>query len=264
MGLFSGTSGRNAAIYSAGLAQQNQNTINDILAAAQNNALGQINNGLSSSLGALSSGYSNATDQYNSAISRLNPWTNAGTGALSTYQNAIGLNGTDGNSAATSTFQASPGYRYSVDQATDAVARKQSALGMLGSGNTAQAISDRAQNMANQEWGSWLDRLNGLSSQGQQSATTQSGLQSSLGNLYAQQGRDTSGLYTNAATNSANTITGTGNSMANAQQQFGNTIQSLAGSASQAGSNAAANRLGALVNAGSTFSKLLGSLAGSY
>lgn len=48
-----------------------------------------------------------------------------------------------------------------MDQSLEGVARKANALGGGLGGNTLAALSDRAGNMANQEYGSWLDRLQG-------------------------------------------------------------------------------------------------------
>ena len=70
------------------------------------------------------------------------------------------MNGPEGNTRATSAFQAGPGYRYAVDQSLDGIARSAAARGADVGGNTLAALSDRAGNMANQEYGSWLDRLN--------------------------------------------------------------------------------------------------------
>jgi hypothetical protein len=55
-----------------------------------------------------------------------------------------------------------PGYDFAVSEATNAAARKAASLGIAGSGNTLDAIRDRAQGFANQEYGSYLDRLAGL------------------------------------------------------------------------------------------------------
>ena len=58
--------------------------------------------------------------------------------------------------------------------------RGASAAGMLNSGNTLTALSKFGTGLADQEYGSWLDRLNGLSGQG---LTAANGAAGSLGNL---------------------------------------------------------------------------------
>lgn len=84
-------------------------------------------------------------------------------GAPQNYANALGLNGAAGNAAATGAFHASPGYQYSLDQGLDSVMRKQASTGQLGSGNTLAALQTRGQGIADQDYNSWLDRLNGAS-----------------------------------------------------------------------------------------------------
>lgn len=78
------------------------------------------------------------------------------------YLDSLGVNGADGNTRATGAFQAGPGYQYRVDQALDQTNRAAAATGSLQGGNTLAALSDRAGNMANQEYGGWQDRLAGL------------------------------------------------------------------------------------------------------
>lgn len=192
----------------------------------------------SGALASLGSGYGQArtdlNDQFGGAIGRLDPWTNAGTSALGTYQGSLGQGGQAERDAAVSQFQNSPGFQYAVDQASDATARKASALGALGSGNTMQAISDRAQNMQNQEYGAWQDRLLGLSDRGQQAATAQAGLQGQLGTSLAglgqSQGRDEAGVYTGLAGLGLNNIWNSqgiqSSSLTNAQKQATDNVNS--------------------------------------
>lgn len=74
---------------------------------------------------------------------------------------ALGVNGAQGNTRAVNAFQAGPGYRYAVDQSLEGVKRAANASGDPLGGNTLAALSDRAGNMANQEYGNWLTRLQG-------------------------------------------------------------------------------------------------------
>ena len=78
------------------------------------------------------------------------------------YLNSLGVNGAQGNTAATNAFQAGPGYQYQVDQALDQTNRAAAATGGLSGGNTLAALSDRAGNLANQEYGNWQTKLGGL------------------------------------------------------------------------------------------------------
>jgi len=83
-------------------------------------------------------------------------------GATSLYLDALGVNGPGGADRAKAAFTTGPGYQFAVDQATDAAARKAASLGIAGSGNTLDAIRDRAQGFANQEYGTYLSRLGGF------------------------------------------------------------------------------------------------------
>ncbi len=118
------------------------------------------------------------------AIGAYQPWAESGNNARGMYDNALGLNGADGNAAATGAFQTGPGYQFALDQGTQAALRGASASGMLNSGNTLTALSQYGQGLANQEYGSWLDRLSGVSSQGLQAASGQAGQYGNIANLY--------------------------------------------------------------------------------
>ncbi|AOO81661.1 hypothetical protein [Bosea vaviloviae] len=255
--VFSGRAGRLAGIWAADQAQNNYNQQQGTLAEGRDNSLSAIDSGRTSSLAALGQGYGAAVPEYQAAIERFNPWTEAGKSALTTYQNSLGQNGAEGNAAAVAQFQASPGYQYQLDQATDAVARKASALGALGSGNTMQAITDRASNLANQEYGGWQDRLNGLSNTGLQASGQQANIQQGLGNLYAQQGRDQSNVYSDAAGKEAGIHTGYANANAGALGNLGQTIIGAGTGALMAGQTAAQNRLNFGMNLGKTAVSLL-------
>ena len=217
--------------------------VSDLLGAGQANALEALKAGQAPALGALGAGYDTAKSEYQGAIDRFNPWADAGKGALGMYQNSLGLGGAAGNDAATSAFREAPGYKYSVDQATDAVARKASALGALGSGNTMQAISDRAQNMADQGYKGWQDQLNGLSNTGLAAVGQQAGLQGRLGDLGAQHGRDEAGIYTGNASRAADIYSNFAGLGAANLGNLGRQTIDLGTSGLMAGQNAAANRL---------------------
>lgn len=93
------------------------------------------------------------------------------------YNNALGLGGAEGNQAARDAFQTSPGYDFALNQGLQATQRAASANGFLGSGNVMTALQDRGQGIANQEWGSWVDRLG-------QGAAARTGALNNLANLY--------------------------------------------------------------------------------
>lgn len=257
---FSGRAGRLAGMWATDQALQDYATGNQLLDTAKTDTLGAIDRGRTGALASLGQGLTDATGTINGAVSRYDPWVNAGKSALTTYQNSLGQNGADGNAAAVSQFQASPGYQYQVDQATDAVARKASALGALGSGNTMQAITDRASNLANQEYSGWQDRLNGLSNTGLQATGQQTGLLGQLGSLQAQNGRDEAGVYTGTAGQEAGAYQNFAGLGLNNLNQMSNTKISAGTGAMLAGQTAAQNRL----NFGTSLLSLGASLGGAY
>jgi len=131
----------------------------------------------------------------NSAINQLKPYSEYGRQAFSPlsallfgkeYNADTGEFGKElSQQERLSYFQESPSYQYQLDQGIGAIDRSAASQGMLQSGNTMKEVQQYGSNLANQEYGNYIDSL--------------------LGQLgYAQQ----------ADTNIANTYTGTANSMA--------------------------------------------------
>lgn len=243
-------------------ALQDYNTGNQLIDTAKTDTLGALDRGRAGALTSLGQGLASATGTINSAVDRYNPWVDAGRNALTTYQNSLGQNGAAGNAAAVSQFQASPGYQYQVDQATDAVARKQSALGALGSGNTMAAITDRASNLANQEYGGWQDRLNNLGNTGLQATGQQTSLLGNLAGLQQQTGRDEANIYTGTAGQEAGAYQGyAGLGLGNLSRMSDTKISAGTG-ALMAGQQAAQNRMNFGMQLASLGTNLLGSYMG--
>lgn len=142
-----------------------------------------INAGETASAGAL-----------DSAIGAYQPWVNSGTAANALYGDAIGLNGAEGNTRATGAFQTGPGYEFALDQGLQAAERGASAGGMLGSGNLLTALTEYGQGTANKEYGSWLDRLNGVAGQGLSAAGGQAQGYGAKADLYQGTAGDRLGL----------------------------------------------------------------------
>lgn len=147
-------------------AQQGASDALATLQGGRDNALNDVVSKGAEAQSALQDGTGQALGTINASTQLFAPTYAQGQQAGTMYGNALGLNGQAGNDAATTAFRASPGYQYSVDQATDAAARKAASLGMAGSGNTLDAVTRLAGNLADQQYGSFLDRLQGLNSQG--------------------------------------------------------------------------------------------------
>lgn len=204
--------------------------------------LGALGTGYQTGVSALNNGFGSAIGSVQTGIDKLNPWVTQGQAANTMQGNALGINGAVGNQAAVGAFQASPGYQWNVDQATDAAARKANALGISASGNTLDAITRLGSNLANQEYGSWYDRLTGLSTQGQNAANSQLSGYQNLGNLQAQQGSALAQLGQNYAQNQASAYNNVGNTLAGANMAQGTgtagLYQSLAGNMANISTNA--------------------------
>jgi hypothetical protein len=171
MGFLTGLLGLDSGKATKSAAKQNQAQLSGLNTRGQ----GYINTGEQQSAGFLQG-----------ALNAYQPYAQTGQAANSMYGNALGLNGADGNAAATGAFQAGPGYQFAVDQSMQAAQRGAAAGGMLSSGNTMMALQDRGNQLANQEYGGWLQNLGGLNAQGFQAAQGQAQGNANLANLYQQ------------------------------------------------------------------------------
>jgi hypothetical protein len=270
--LFSGRDGRDAA-----------RAMSDTLIDAQDRALGTINQGTSRAiadlgrargvyrgaqrrqLGALDQGYDTAREYGERAYDAFTPYTTAGQTAFSQYQDAIGMNGDEGRTRALGAFRAGPGYQWQVDEATKAAANRASSLGLAASGNTLDAITRLGSNLADQEYGSYLDRLNGVTQLGYNATGQQAGALRDLGTLATSHGTQRASVYGTTADRVGATFGqqagyryGAGNT---GGQLIANIGQGLANAAREnelAGQNAAANRFGAIMGGVNALGSMFG------
>lgn len=189
--------------------QQGYGNANSALGTGYNASTGAINTGANSALGYLDTGANNALGALNNSAGAFgNLAANYGQGA-GLYADALGINGAAGNARAQSAFTSSPGYDYQLNQGIDAINRRANAAGMLQGGNANRDAISFASNLANQNYGNWLNNLSGYN--GLQLNATQggAGVNSAIANLYNQSGQ-----------NKANVATGQGSSLANLAQQY--------------------------------------------
>jgi hypothetical protein len=125
---------------------------------------------------------------YEQGRADLAPYRAAGTSALGTYAGQVNQ-----------PFQVSPGYQFAQDEGMRAILNNQATRGMLGSGQTLRATQRFGQGLANQEYGTYLNRLAALSGIGQTAATT--GAQGAQ--TYGGQAAGAMGQGTNALANLA-------------------------------------------------------------
>jgi hypothetical protein len=169
MGFLSGLLGLDAGKATMKAAKQNR---------AEMDALGHRG------FGYIDSGEGQSRVALNQAGGLYDPYIGTGAQANGMQANALGLNGTGGSDAARSAFRAGPGYDFQVDEAMRAAGRAASAGGMLASGNLMAEMLSRGRSLADQEYGSWLDRLSSQSAQGLQAAQGKSGALKNLSDLY--------------------------------------------------------------------------------
>jgi len=156
-------------------------------------ALDRISTGEDEAAGFLTEG----RDQGNAALiagrdaglAAYAPYAAAGQAGSAMYTNALGLNGAGGNETAVNAFQTGPGYDFAMDQGMQGLQRLNASRGRLDSGNTMIDAMTYGQGLANQEYGNWLNRLQGQQDMGVNVA-------GNMANLHAGTGAALSGNYT--------------------------------------------------------------------
>src|SRR5436190_19110404 len=237
MGLFDFLSGKDdaeeAAAKNAALYQQYGQNANNIygtygttargdLSTALGQATGALSTGVGQQVGATQTGIDLASGAGKAGVAAWTPLSNLADSyspAVKSYYDALGLSGPEGNDRAVAQYRTAPGYQFAVDEGTRAAANAASRLGILGSGNTADAIRARAQGFADQDYTKYLDRLgnfvplqlqatsgaaSGIAGANKNLADIYSGGYGNLASIYGQNAGATAGLYTNYGQNVAN------------------------------------------------------------
>lgn len=140
-----------------------------------------INAGRTLAMGDLDQGQADYDRYAGQAYDEFGTYDQLGRGSSNMYGDALGLGGAEGNARATSAFQAGPGYEFQRDEALRALERTGAARGQTDTGNLYTALTDRAGNMANQEYGGWLDRLSQNTDRGINVAGSRAGILSNQG-----------------------------------------------------------------------------------
>ena len=109
--------------------------------------------------------------QFDLSQQLVQPYVNAGVGALGQQQNLMGLNGTSAQQAAINNLQNSPFLQSMYKQAENALLQNASATGGLRGGNIQGALADNRMNMLNTAYTNQLQNLGNLVTLGQNSAT---------------------------------------------------------------------------------------------
>lgn len=189
--------------------------------AAQKNAQLYTDNE-TQGLGFLNSGLDFSRYSLDNAIGAYAPLTELGNQygkAVNLYQDALGVNGPQGNARATSAFQSAPGYQFQLDQGLQAVDRGAASRGMLGSGNTLMAEQKYGSDLANQNYNNYLTQLGGFVNPQLQATTgANAGIASGYNNL-GTLGQNDAQNRVNLATTTTSGIANSNTAAANAQTQ---------------------------------------------
>jgi hypothetical protein len=110
---------------------------------------------------AIKTGIAQGSAPLTQATTLFDPLLGQKQGIFDLYADSLGVNGPEGNTRALGAYQQSPGYGFALDQALQGAQRNSAAAGNLNSGNTLMALSDRAQQLQNLDYGNWQDRLAG-------------------------------------------------------------------------------------------------------
>lgn len=108
--------------------------------------------------------------QFNAIQDLLNPYTQAGTGALTAQQNLLGLNGTDEQQKAIGAISGSPQMAALLQQGENAILQNASATGGLRGGTTQAALAQFRPQLLSQLIQQQYSNLGGITSIGQNAA----------------------------------------------------------------------------------------------
>ncbi|MET0651205.1 MAG: hypothetical protein ABWY63_01720 [Hyphomicrobiaceae bacterium] len=330
--VFSGKAGRNAAVWTANQAVNQRTDLDQVALQGYRAQKQPVQQGFTQGLKALQGGYTGARDfttqgygqgidtlrqtqgqqlaalsgQYGTAQGQLSqgyeqargawqPFHDQSMAGYQMYQNALGLGGAEGTAAAQNAFQTGPGYQWNVDQGVEQTARAANKYGALYGGNTNDATTRLASNLANQEYDKWRQNLSGFMGAAQTSSGALADIYGQegrgLAELSADLGRQQSGVYGTTGTNIANAQIGQGTALAGLRSDYGANQaglqvargQSMGGLAGQyygniannvnqqygtvipagqqgmmAGQQAAANKVGAILGGAQLGAQLLG------
>lgn len=146
------------------------------------------------------------------------PFIDQGTAGLGAYADLTGVNGPDAATKAMSQFTASPGYQYQVSEGLKGVDAGAASRGMLTSGQTIKAEETLGSNLADQDFGNYMTRLNTLANFGSNAV-------SGFSNVLVGQGNQQQSTDTSAAGAQANIV----------GKEFSGITNSLTGLASTSG-----------------------------
>lgn len=109
-------------------------------------------------------------EQYEQTRKDLAPYRDAGTGGINSYADAIGLNGPEAQARARASFRTDPGYEFSFDEGRRAVEGSAAARGGALAGGALKDLTRFGTGLADQQYGSYLDRFLNAANLGENAA----------------------------------------------------------------------------------------------
>jgi hypothetical protein len=165
--------------------------------------------GFDKAQGFITTGLEKAEPYYDRALAPFGALSGTANKGYDLYADATGVNGADGAARARASFQAGPGFDFALNTANDLLERRAAARGQLAGGNTIDATTKLATNMANQEYGNWVNRLAPYLQQAPGNAAAQADILTRQAGMYPQ-------AYGDLARYGYGTETGIGNAQADA------------------------------------------------
>ena len=141
---------------------QGMNRSNALINKGMRRAADEVRGGYGQGIDTLNQMYGQGAQQMQTGVNAWQDYLADANRGYDMYQNALGLGGAQGRADAQAAFQAGPGYQWSVDQAAQQAQRAGNRTGQTFGGNTQSAIARQSQNLANQEWGNWVQNLQGF------------------------------------------------------------------------------------------------------
>jgi hypothetical protein len=111
--------------------------------------------------------------QFDAIQKLLSPWVSAGTGALGSQKDLLGINGPEAQQAALDAIQKSPEFTSMMNQGENAILQNASATGGLRGGNTQAALAEFRPKVLSSLIESKFGKLGALSSMGETAAGNQ-------------------------------------------------------------------------------------------
>jgi hypothetical protein len=160
-------------------------------------------------------------DMFNQGQKATAPWRQSGSKALTQYEKLMGLRGGGSQEKAFEDFRNTPGYQFQQDEMMRMLEGTSAAGGTFGSGQMAKDLMKYGGNLADQNYGSYMDRLQNMSTVGSNAATNSASQMQALGKNMGQNAIGAGQAQAAGQINQANLMTNLMNQGAQAYGMYG-------------------------------------------